>query len=353
MLHAFARFSDGRVSCDSSRQALAQAVNDPHALLWLDMLRPTEEELSLLVDVFHLDAQAIDYSRSFSKRPRVHSYVSHPETAGYYYLVMHSPYLETPARHRHLHATGHQRPKEIDFFISPRWLLTIHDEPLRAISETLTLAQADTAGALAAGTDALLYGLLDRLVDNYERIIDHLDPVLDRLEEAVIDRPTPHVLQQIAQLKRSLLNLRRFMAPEREVIAQLTRGEIPFLSDSVRIGLRDVHDHMVRHVESVELYRDLVMNARDIYLSSISNRLNQIMKTLTMFSVIALPLTVITGFFGMNFEAIPGIHSRQAFWVTVAVMAAGVTMLLTLFYRRGWIGPGSTPPARPDHPIDR
>src|SRR5918911_3587615 len=109
--------------------------------------------------------------------------------------------------------------------------------------------------------------------------------------------------------QRELLNLRRIVGPQREVVAQLARGEVPFIREGTRIYLRDVQDHLIRTVEMVELYRDLVMGARDIYLSSISNHLNQIMKTLTIISVIGLPLTVITGFFGMNFDAIPGLHN--------------------------------------------
>src|SRR5690606_33961582 len=119
-----------------------------------------------------------------------------------------------------------------------------------------------------------------------------------------------------------LLDLRRIIAPQREVLAQLTRGEVPFIRETTRVYLRDVLDHLIRAVELIELYRDVIVGVRDIYLSSVSNNLNNIMKTLTMITVIALPMTVITSFFGMNFENIPGLHSPQAFWLTVAAMFA-------------------------------
>src|SRR3954464_2187584 len=106
--------------------------------------------------------------------------------------------------------------------------------------------------------------------------------------------------------KRCLSNLRRIVAPQREVVAQLTRGDVPFIREGTRVFLRDVQDHLIRIVEMVELYRDLVVGARDIYLSSISNRLNEIMKTLTMITVIAIPMTIVTSFFGMNFS--PDVH---------------------------------------------
>ena len=118
---------------------------------------------------------------------------------------------------------------------------------------------------------------------------------------------------------------------------QLTRGEVPFIRESTRIYLRDVLDHLVRAVEMIELYRDLVVGARDIYMSSISNNLNRIMKTLTILTVIALPLNVITGFFGMNFSVIPGLGSHFVFGLTIGVMIAAVVTMLLLFRRKRWL----------------
>ena len=120
-------------------------------------------------------------------------------------------------------------------------------------------------------------------------------------------------------------------------MAQLTRGEVPFIRESTRVYLRDVLDHLNRAVESIELYRDLVLGARDIYMSSISNNLNQIMKTLTIISVIALPMTIVTSFFGMNFENLPGIHSWWGFLIAMALMMGLVAFLLYWFKRRKWI----------------
>jgi magnesium transporter len=142
---------------------------------------------------------------------------------------------------------------------------------------------------------------------------------------------------QISEKKRELLNLRRVVGPQREVVAQLTRGEVPFIRMETRAYFRDVQDHLNRTVETVELYRDLVLGSRDIYLSSISNNLNQIMKTLTIISVIGLPMTIITGFFGMNFEALPGIHNVWGFWIAMALMAAIDGFLIWLFKKKRWI----------------
>src|SRR5213076_2397433 len=145
------------------------------------------------------------------------------------------------------------------------------------------------------------------------------------------------LLSKISQKKRELLNLRRVVGPQREVVAMFSRGDVPFVRESVRVYFRDVLDHLVRTVEMVELYRDLVQGARDIYLSSISNHLNQIMKTLTIISVITMPIMAVTSFFGMNFESMPAIHSPMGFWISMGVLAVVEVWLFWLFKRKGWL----------------
>jgi magnesium transporter len=331
MLHAFVKFGDGRISTDPDPQVLAAALRDPSAIFWVDILAPTDDDIALLDDVFGFHPLAIEDTISYSQRPKIESYqhVGDICRQGYFYLVIHGPDLET--------FRENLRTKELDMFVSARYLVTIHEDPHRSISELIPRAKADPAFFLDQGIDLLLHNILDKLVDNYSPILDWLQEEIDTLEEAAINDPRPEVLENIGQKKRELLNLRRIIGPQREVVAQLARGEVPFIRESTRIYLRDVQDHLIRAVEMIELYRDLVVTARDIYLSSINNNLNQIMKTLTTISVVALPLTVITSFFGMNFEAIPGLHSVWGFWLTVVFMFTVVFGLLYVFRRRRWI----------------
>jgi magnesium transporter len=337
MLHAFIRRGDGSISQDAGRTSIAAAMADAQATFWVDMASPTDEELSLLDEVFAFHPLAIEDSIKYTQRPKIENYQSsnagpgHDNGGheGYFYMVFHGPDLET-FRQR-------LRMKELDLFMSRRYLVTIHDEPMRSIDEVMERAKADTDALLSAGTDRLLHRIVDKIVDYYMPILDYLGEALDELEERALDRPDPSIVQAITARKRELLDLRRIVGPQREVVAQLTRGDVPFIREETRVYLRDVQDHLVRTVETVELYRDLVQGARDIYLSSISNHLNQIMKTLTIMSVIALPFTVVTSFFGMNFEAIPGLHSKVGFWIAVGFMAASVVGLLYLFKRKRWI----------------
>src|SRR5687767_4449133 len=171
---------------------------------------------------------------------------------------------------------------------------------MQSIKKVIQLTNADTHVVLEPGIDQLLHNILDHMIDHYRPILDYLEQTLDELEEEALHKPTPDLLTRIATKKRELLNLRRTVGPQREVIAQLTRGEVPFIRESTRVYLRDVLDHVNRTVEMLELYRELIMGARDIYLSTISNQLNQIMKALTVITVVALPATIVTSFYGMN-----------------------------------------------------
>jgi magnesium transporter len=331
MINAYILFGDGRISRGTEPRELSAAMRDPKARFWVDMEKPTDEELSLLDEVFGFHPLAIEDSIQYSQRPKIESYFHTGDTCreGYFYMVFHGPDLES--------FREKLRTKELDVFVSERYMVTIHDEKMKSIMEVRQRADSDAHLVLDPGIDMLLHNILDHLVDHYRPILDYLEETLDELEEQALRNPTPELLSHIASKKRELLNMRRTVGPQREVIAQLTRGEVPFIREGTRVYLRDVLDHIVRTVEMLELYRDLVLGARDIYLSSVSNRLNQIMKTLTIISVIAMPMTVITGFFGMNFDALPGLHNVWAFWVAVISMLAIVGTMLVWFRSKGWV----------------
>lgn len=330
MIQAFIKFGDGRTSTDASEAGVLAALRDPNATFWIDMEAPTDDELALLDDVFGFHPLAIEDTIQYNQRPKIESYnhIGDANQQGYFYMVIHGPDLQ--------HFRENLRTKELDIFVSQRYLLTIHDENHRSIADVAARARLDPRVVLDPGIDLLLYNILDHLVDNYNPILDFLQEEIDDLEEQAITDPKPELLPRIAAKKRDLLNLRRIIGPQRDVLAILTRGEVPFIRETARTYLRDVQDHLIRAVELIELYRDLTVSARDIYLSSVSNNLNTVMKTLTIITVIALPLNVVTGFWGMNFELLP-VGSTLAFWISIALMLGTVTALLMLFRRLRWL----------------
>jgi magnesium transporter len=337
MVRAFIKFGDGRVSEDAAHENLIAALRDPGAHFWVDMEKPEDEDYAILDEVFGFHPLAIEDSINRSQRPKIESYnhVGDACQQGYFYMVIHG--AEQPNRNEKI------KTEELDMFVSERYLLTIHDEPMSSLHPLLQRAASDPRLVLDPGIDLLLHQVLDRLVDKYQPILEQFQDDLDELEEEAMTEPSSTLLTRITLKKRELLSLRRIIGPQREVLAQLTRGEVPFIRESTRIYLRDVLDHLIRAVETIELYRDLVVGVRDIYMSSISNNLNHIMKTLTIITVIALPMTVITSFFGMNFNeehvSVWGwlLNHPAGFWVSMLFIVVMVIALLALFRQRRWL----------------
>lgn len=333
MLTAFIKYGDGTISTDTSPEALTRAIRDERAVFWLDMAKPTDEELGYLDDVFGFHPLAIEDSIQYSQRPKVERYnhVGDACPTGYFYMVIHGPDLAT--------FRENLRTKELDLFVSERFLVTIHEEIMVSVATVLERARSDPRLLLDSGIDLVLHNILDHLVDHYEPILEFLAEAIDDLEEEAVIDPGGDILQRISVKKKELLNLRRVIGPQREVIAQLTRGDVPFIRESVRVYFRDVLDHLNRAVENLEIYRDLVVSIRDIYMSSVSNNLNRVMKTLTIITVTALPLTVITSFYGQNFT-IPEfewiLNHRAGFYASMVLMLSIATGLLMIFRRNKW-----------------
>lgn len=330
MLTAFIRGSNGTVTTDASEEAVRRALAEG-CEVWLDMLAPDERELRYLTEVFQFHPLAVEDATSRAQRPKLEDY-QRPEVQGcrgYFYMVIHGPDVDT--------FREHLRTKELDVFFSDKFVVTIHDEPMVSTGGVLDKAKASPQHVFDLGIDGLLHKILDKLVDLYEPIFDYLTDAIDELEERAAEDPEPGLLREISRRKHELLELRRVIAPQREVLAQFARGDVPFVRDQARVYYRDVLDHLNRAVETIEIYRDLVVGARDIYMSSVSNNLNKVMKTLTIITVLSLPFTVITGFFGMNFQHLPGLGSTAAFWTAVCAMVAGVALILTIFRWLRWL----------------
>src|SRR6266404_4815679 len=223
MLRAFIKRPDGSISKDTSTESLSAAVRDRQTVFWLDMLKPTDEEYALLDEVFGFHPLAIEDSIQYTQRPKIESYqhVGDACKVGYFYMVFHGPDLET--------FKEKLRTKELDMFVSERYLVTIHDEVFHTVNEVLQRATTDARVVLDPGIDMLLHDLLDRITDAYMPILDYLGEQLDEIEDKALREPTPEVLIAISEKKRELLNLRRVVGPQREVVAQLTRGEVPFI----------------------------------------------------------------------------------------------------------------------------
>ncbi len=187
------------------------------------------------------------------------------------------------------------------------------------------------------GADFLAYSLIDSIVDSYFSILEQLGEEIEDLEEMVTTNPGPAVLRTIHSLKREMILLRRSLWPLREVINSLERRESPLFTEATGIYLKDVYDHTVQVIDTIETYREMLTGMLDIYLSSISNRINEVMKVLTIISTIFIPLTFLAGVYGMNFEYFPEIHWRWGYVAFWAVNLVTVLFMLRFFRRKRWI----------------
>jgi magnesium transporter len=187
------------------------------------------------------------------------------------------------------------------------------------------------------GADYLAYALMDAIIDNYYVAIERLGEEIEEVEDRIISRPGPETLRRIHKLRREMIFLRKSVWPLREVVGRLERMESDLFVKTTAVYLRDVYDHIVRAIETIETYKDMLAVILDVYLSSINNRLNEVMKVLTVIATIFMPLTFITGVYGMNFKYIPGLEWEWSFPVFMAAIILLTIGMLLLFRRRKWL----------------
>ena len=188
-----------------------------------------------------------------------------------------------------------------------------------------------------AGPDYLAYSLIDSIVDNYFMVMEKLEEQVENLEEELVSNPTRESLQKINQLKKDMIFLRKSVWPLRELINNLERSESPVIKETTRIYLRDVYDHTVQVIYTLETFRDMVSGMIDIYLSGLSYKMNEIMKVLTLIATIFIPLTFVVGLYGMNFENMPEIEWEYGYYSVLVVMVVMVVGMLTYYRKKKWI----------------
>ena len=189
----------------------------------------------------------------------------------------------------------------------------------------------------ARKADYLLYALMDNMVDHYFLVLERMGEKIETVEERIVVQPYDGLLQELHQLKRDMLFIRKEIWPVRELIGGLERGESAHIQESTYIYLRDIYDHVIQVIETVEIYRDMLSGMLDIYLSSINNRMNEVMKLLTVISTIFIPLTFIAGVYGMNFENMPELKWQYGYYGILAVMVLLTSAMVMYFRRRHWL----------------
>ncbi|MGD2179196.1 MAG: magnesium/cobalt transporter CorA [Anaerolineae bacterium] len=328
MIQSLYRSRDGEVQVGLRPDSMATALQDSEGLLWVDLSdEPGESCEPILRDVFRFHPLAVDDALEEKHVPRVDDW------GEYLYLVLQAVSFDQ-AGEEPLNAM------ELDVFLGSNYLVTYHTRSIASLDKVWATSHRDERH-LQHGAGHLLYRLTDELVAHYMPVVEAIDDTIDAIEDQVFGDPTASTLQQIFTMKRALLRLRRIIGPQREVLNKLARGDYAVVKADDRVFFRDVYDHLVRLHELTESLRDLVGSALDTYLSVVNNRMNEVMKVLTVITTLFMPLSFLVGFFGMNFfqpvVQLEGWTGRTAFALMLAAMIVLPPAMAVWMRRRSWL----------------
>lgn len=319
---------NGAVNNHLQTEDFTEALEEAEGLLWVDFEGPTgESEEGILQNVFHFHPLAVEDALKGTHVPKVDDWDE------YIYVTLQAARFEPTNG-------GELVTQELDAFLGKNYLVTYHDQTIHAVTRVWEACQRGERH-LRDGADHLLYRLADEIVAGYMPVVEAMDEVIDQAEDEIFARPTPDTLARIFTLKRAVLHLRRIIDPQREVLNKLARDDYAVIDIKAQIYFRDVYDHLVRLHDLSESIRDLVGGALDTYLSVINNRMNDIMKTLTIITTLFMPITFISGFFGMNyFQALQPYTAwteGHVFILTLLLMAVTPIGMFWWMRRRRWM----------------
>jgi magnesium transporter len=291
------------------------------SFFWLDVLRPQEADIQRLGSTFGFHPLALEDTSLFHQRPKLEDY------PGYSFLVLYGASPDDDGL------------VEVHVFTAPNYVVTVRHDGCPAFERLIERAHRRADVDLADGM--LLYRIADGLVDSFFPALGEMDDTIDTLSAQILEAPRTDHLSRVFEIKRDLMNLRKVIAPQRDLFAAIVSGveQIPGVGEETNRYFRDVYDHLIRLADLVDAYRDLLASTADLYLATVGNRRDQVMKQLTVIATVFLPISFLTGFFGQNFSYLTDhlIGGREAFLVGVGIQVATVIGILAFFRVRRWI----------------
>ena len=320
---------------------LPALLADKTNVVWVDLMGDTDESIEetkqVLLEIFHFHPLTVEDCIETRNAPKVEAF---PD---YFYFIVHG------IRPEETHHTNFVT-KELDGYLGANYVVTFHIEKFQSIKVVKQNVRSSTF-ACERGAAYLLHQILDNIVDLYMPIVDDFDTAINDLEERVFQTRRGYniLLEEIMDVRRAVARLKRISARQLEVLYRISHGEFTQIPAPVLPFYRDVHDHLLRISDLSENYRDLVAGLMDMHLSVVANRTNDVMKLLAIFSAIMLPLSLIAGIYGMNFENMPELKSAHGYYLTLAVMLLIAVGLLIYFWKKGWIFQPAEDEIKPDH----
>ena len=305
-------------------------LSDTSLFLWVDLESPTAEETKyLLEEVFHFHPLSIEDCVTASPSPKVDEYSPKEEDhfTPYLFIVIHAVDY---SRKDGVFATS-----ELNFFLGRNYLVTYHAGPLRSVSQTEERAVKATTN-IARAPDRVAHTLLDSIVDNYKPALDELSLEIADLEQQALQHPTTHTLNKILQVKKEVQHLRQIIGPQREVLARFARGEFKLIRAHLVPYYRDVYDALFHISEMAQGYADTLTGILQVYLNMSSNRTGEVVKVLTMITVITTPLMMVGTWYGMNFKHMPELDWQYGYSAALALTGLSTVATCWFFKKKGW-----------------
>ncbi|MFH1189351.1 MAG: magnesium/cobalt transporter CorA [Candidatus Omnitrophota bacterium] len=308
----------------SSVVEITEALKDGRTLVWIDVLDIDDSDIDLLTSVFNLHPITIEDFIMPNARPKIEKFKD------YFFLIMFS-IEQNGEKEKDKVSLG-----ELNCCLGANFLITFHNCPLRSVG-VCKERSIKRSQAMMNGADMLLYAILDSCVESYFPIVKIFDNYVDKISDELFAEPTKATLKKIYRLKNEIISLRRNIGPQADIISSMSRGDFGFISSANAVYFRNIYDSLVRLNDTVGTLRDVITGAMETYTSLMSNRLNEVMKTLTIIATIMMPLTLVASIYGMNFKHMPELDSKFGYPSVIAIMAAITITMLVYFKRRKWL----------------
>ena len=314
---------DNLVKTDLTLEQVKDALKDENSLLWVDIKSANEDDITLLTDIFKLHPLTVEDCIMPNARPKLENFTN------YLFLI-------TYAIELHPDQEEEIKTVELDCCLGKNFLVTVHDDDLKSVSIMKDKIKRNSPVG-NQGADFLLCSIIDTMVDNYFPIINKFDDRGDDMSDELFKEPTQETLSKIYNLKNEILFLRRTIGPHADTINLILRGNFELITEANLAYFRNVYDNLTRLNDIIGTSRDTINGALEVYVSVISNRLNEIMKTLTIIATIMMPLTLIASIYGMNFKHMPELTGRYGYPAVVGVMLLVAAVMLIYFKRKKWL----------------
>lgn len=301
---------------------ISEVIKQPRSLLWVDVEKPTSEDMQALEREFGFHPLSIEDVLHGNQRPKIDEY------NGYFFLVLNA--LKYDREHMVADLL------EVDFFIGRNYVVTVHDGSSPALDDALTRARAHPR-VFEEGIGLLVYTIMDTIIDEYMPVLDIIDEQIDDLEENLFHDFQADAISTIFKLKRELLKVRRNVGHMRDLFNILARRDQPLFSSQAVVYFQDVYDHLYRITDAVDIYRETLTSALDAYVSLNANKLNEVMKVFAGISIILMTAALVAGVYGMNFEHMPELHWAHGYPTAITLMVVLGLAELIWFKRKNWL----------------